>query len=230
MSRGALHGVKVLDLSRVLAGPWAGRCWPTSAPTSSRWNGPAAGDDTRAWGPPWFGRTRGGGRSRDVGVLPLRQPQQALHHDRHRRRPRARPLVRSLAAEADVVLENFKVGGLRQYGLDYASLRAINPRLVYCSITGLRPDGSLRAARRLRLPDPGHGRADERHWPPRRRGGRRSAEGGRGADRRPDRPVRHRRRAGRAGASRHARARASTSTSRCWTCRSPASPTRRPTT
>jgi crotonobetainyl-CoA:carnitine CoA-transferase CaiB-like acyl-CoA transferase len=86
--------------------------------------------------------------------------------------PEGQALVRRLAMEADVVLENFKVGGLEQYGLDHASLLALKPSLVYCSITGFGQTGPVRAARRLRLPDPGHGRPDERHRPRRRRRGR----------------------------------------------------------
>ena len=123
-----------------VGGPVAGRPW------RRRGQGRAAGagDDTRAWGPPWL-NDADGESTRDVGLLSLRQPQQALGHDRHRRARRARRLVRQLAGKADVLLENFKVGGLAQYGLDYASLQAINPRLIYCSITGFGQTGPYAA-------------------------------------------------------------------------------------
>ncbi len=131
--------------------------------------------------------------TREAALLIALQPQQAQHYHRHGPAPKARPQLRQLAAEADVVLENFKAGGLAQYGLDYASLNALNPQPDLLLHHRLRPRRPLRRARRLRLDGAGHVRPDEHHRPCRRRARRRPAEGGRGGDRRPHRPVRQQR-------------------------------------
>jgi crotonobetainyl-CoA:carnitine CoA-transferase CaiB-like acyl-CoA transferase len=195
MNVGALHGLKVLDLSRVLAGPWAGQLLGDLGADVVKVERPGPGDDTRTWGPPWV-KDETGADSRQAAYF-----QCANRNKRSVAIDIATPVgqaqVRALAAQADVVLENFKVGGLAGYGLDYASLAADNPKLVYCSITGFGQDGALCAARRLRLPDPGHGWPDEPDRPLGRRRRRRPAEGRRGPGGCDDRPVRHHRRAGR---------------------------------
>ncbi len=139
MRTGALAGLKVLDLSRVLAGPWAGQLLADLGADVVKVERPGSGDDTRAWGPPWLP---------DAGGVPTTESAYYLSANRNKRSvaidiatPQGQALVRQLAARADVVLENFKVGGLAQYGLDYASLKAVNPRLIYCSITGFGQDG-----------------------------------------------------------------------------------------
>jgi crotonobetainyl-CoA:carnitine CoA-transferase CaiB-like acyl-CoA transferase len=137
-SVGALQGLKVLDLSRVLAGPWAGQLLGDLGADVVKVERPGAGDDTRSWGPPWVE-----GRETDE--------RQAAYFQCANRNKRSVAIdlstdegqahVRALAAKADVVLENFKVGGLKGYGLDYESLKAVNPKLVYCSITGFGQTG-----------------------------------------------------------------------------------------
>jgi crotonobetainyl-CoA:carnitine CoA-transferase CaiB-like acyl-CoA transferase len=137
-SVGALQGLKVLDLSRVLAGPWAGQLLGDLGADVVKVERPGAGDDTRTWGPPWVE-----GRETDE-----RQAAYFQCANRNKRSvaidlatPEGQAQVRALAAKADVVLENFKVGGLKGYGLDYESLKAVNPKLVYCSITGFGQTG-----------------------------------------------------------------------------------------
>lgn len=131
-----LHGVKVVELARILAGPWAGQVLADLGAEVVKVEGPG-GDDTRTWGPPFVtdpdgGRTAGYyhacNRGKRVVVANF-----ATHEGQR--------IVRDLVAGADVLIENFKVGGLAKYGLDYASLSALNPRLVYCSITGFGQDG-----------------------------------------------------------------------------------------
>lgn len=133
--QGPLHGVKVVELARILAGPWAGQTLADLGADVLKVEAPE-GDDTRRWGPPfierdgevtaaYFHATNRGKRSVTVDF----------------RTPEGQEIVRKLIADADVVIENFKVGGLAKYGLDYASLAAVNPRLIYCSITGFGQDG-----------------------------------------------------------------------------------------
>ena len=140
---GALSHLRVLDLSRVLAGPWASQLLADLGAEVIKVEKPGSGDDTRHWGPPWL--ADGDGR-------PTREAAYYLCTNRNKRSltvdmttPEGQALIRELAADADVVLENFKVGGLTPYGLDYASLRALNPGLVYCSITGFGQDGPYAA-------------------------------------------------------------------------------------
>jgi len=134
-----LTGLRVLDLSRVLAGPWAGQLLADLGADVIKVERPGAGDDTRSWGPPYLKDQAG----RDTGEAAY-----FLCANRNKRSvaidiatPEGQALVRRLAAKADVLLENFKVGGLAQYGLDWNSLEALNPRLVYCSITGFGQTG-----------------------------------------------------------------------------------------
>ena len=131
-----LAGIKVLDLSRVLAGPWCTQLLADLGAEVIKIERPGQGDDTRHWGPPWHreGESRVAAyflscnRGKKSAAIDFAQPEGAA-------------LVRKLAAEADVVVENFKVGGLEKFGLDAASLRAANPRLIYASITGFGQDG-----------------------------------------------------------------------------------------
>jgi crotonobetainyl-CoA:carnitine CoA-transferase CaiB-like acyl-CoA transferase len=131
-----LAGLKVIELARILAGPWAGQVLADLGADVVKIESPA-GDDTRSWGPPFIDNPDG---TRDA----------AYFHAANRGKrsvvadfttPEGQAIVRDLIGDADVVIENFKVGGLAKYGLDYAALSAINPRLVYCSITGFGQDG-----------------------------------------------------------------------------------------
>jgi crotonobetainyl-CoA:carnitine CoA-transferase CaiB-like acyl-CoA transferase len=130
-----LEGLKVVELARILAGPWAGQVLADLGAEVIKVEAPA-GDDTRRWGPPFIERE--GERSA------------AYFHAANRGKrsvvadfatPVGQALVKRLVADADVVIENFKLGGLAKYGLDYPSLAALNPRLIYCSITGFGQDG-----------------------------------------------------------------------------------------
>ncbi|WP_170433967.1 CaiB/BaiF CoA transferase family protein [Ruegeria arenilitoris] len=132
---GPLAGLKVVELARILAGPWAGQTFADLGAEVIKVESPA-GDDTRAWGPPFVTRDQ------DVSA--------AYYHSTNRGKasviadfstPEGQQKVRALVADADVVIENFKVGGLKKYGLDYDSLSQLNPRLVYCSITGFGQTG-----------------------------------------------------------------------------------------
>ncbi len=136
---GALEGVRVLDLSRVLAGPWAGQLLADLGADVVKVERPGAGDDTRAWGPPWLNDPEGNSTGESAYYLSANRNKRSVTIDIATEE--GQRLVRRLAGKADVVLENFKVGGLAQYGLDYASLKAVNPRLVYCSITGFGQSG-----------------------------------------------------------------------------------------
>ena len=136
---GALAGLRVLDLSRVLAGPWAGQLLADLGADVVKVERPGQGDDTRAWGPPWLDDGEGRATSEAAYYLSANRNKRSITVDLSQ--PEGQRLVRELAAQADIVIENFKVGGLEQYGLDHASLRAQNPRLIYCSITGFGQTG-----------------------------------------------------------------------------------------
>ena len=135
---GPLAGVVVLDLSRVLAGPWATQVLADLGAEVIKIERPGSGDDTRAWGPPFAGGADGS-RSDAAYFLAANRNKKSVTVDIGA--PEGAALVRALAVKADVVVENFKVGGLKKYGLDWESLRAANPRLVYCSITGFGQTG-----------------------------------------------------------------------------------------
>jgi crotonobetainyl-CoA:carnitine CoA-transferase CaiB-like acyl-CoA transferase len=137
---GPLAGVVVLDLSRVLAGPWATQLLADLGAEVIKVERPGAGDDTRSWGPPFTTRADGS-RGDAAYYLCANRNKRALTVDMAK--PEGAALLRELAAQADVVVENFKTGGLKKYGLDWDSLRAVNPRLVYCSITGFGQTGPL---------------------------------------------------------------------------------------
>jgi crotonobetainyl-CoA:carnitine CoA-transferase CaiB-like acyl-CoA transferase len=133
-----LAGIRVIELARVLAGPWAGQMLADLGADVIKVENPEGGDDTRAWGPPFVEGVDGENLSA------------AYYHSTNRNKrsisvdlktPEGQETVRRLCASADVVIENFKRGGLEKYGLDYESLKAINPKLVYCSITGFGQNG-----------------------------------------------------------------------------------------
>lgn len=131
-----LHGIKILELARILAGPWAGQLLSDLGAEVIKVESPA-GDDTRTWGPPFADNGDG---TRDAAYYhACNRGKKSIIADFTKAADVAR--VKALAAQADVVIENFKVGGLAKYGLDYASLSALNPRLIYCSITGFGQDG-----------------------------------------------------------------------------------------
>lgn len=136
---GALSGLRVLDLSRVLAGPWASQTLADMGAEVIKIERPGSGDDTRGWGPPFAKDANGADSSEAAYYLTANRGKKSLTVDITK--PEGQEIVRNLAAESDVVLENFKVGGLAKYGLDYASLSKVNPKLVYCSITGFGQDG-----------------------------------------------------------------------------------------
>jgi len=131
-----LAGIRVLDLSRVLAGPWCGQLLADYGADVIKVERPGSGDDTRGWGPPYWGDPALGMAAY---YLSTNRGKRSIAIDIASAEGAA--LVRQLAAEADVLLENYKVGQLAKYGLDYASLSTLNPRLVYCSVTGYGQDG-----------------------------------------------------------------------------------------
>jgi len=131
-----LAGIKVLDLSRVLAGPWCTQLLADLGAEVIKIERPGAGDDTRHWGPPWHGE---GDRRVAAYFLSCNRGKKSAAIDFSR--PEGAELVRRLAAQADVVVENFKVGGLKKFGLDADTLRSANRRLIYASITGFGQDG-----------------------------------------------------------------------------------------
>lgn len=133
----ALAGVRVLDLSRVLAGPWASQILADLGADVIKIERPGSGDETRTWGPPYH--TDAGGRATAAYFLGTNRGKRSLTVDFTK--PAGADIIRRLAAESDVFLENHKVGDLARYGLDYATLRSINPKLVYCSITGFGQTG-----------------------------------------------------------------------------------------
>jgi crotonobetainyl-CoA:carnitine CoA-transferase CaiB-like acyl-CoA transferase len=138
MNQGPLSGVRVLDLSRVLAGPWATQTLADLGAEVIKIERPGVGDDTRHWGPPFT--TKADGSKGDAAYfLCANRGKKSVELDLAS--PEGAAAVRELAKSCDVVVENFKTGGLKKYGLDHASLSAVNPRLVYCSITGFGQDG-----------------------------------------------------------------------------------------
>jgi len=131
-----LEGIKVLDLSRVLAGPWCTQLLADLGAEVTKIERPGAGDDTRHWGPPWHGE---GDERVAAYFLSANRGKKSAAIDFAK--PKGAALVRRLAEQADVVVENFKVGGLKKFGLDAESLRAANPGLIVASITGFGQDG-----------------------------------------------------------------------------------------
>jgi formyl-CoA transferase len=139
---GILDGYRVLDLTRVLAGPWATQSLADLGAEVIKVERPGQGDDTRSWGPPFL-KDRDGRDTRDAAYyLACNRGKKSLTLDIAS--PEGRSIARSLALKSDVVVENFKVGDLARHGLDYASLAQANPGIVYCSITGFGQDGPYR--------------------------------------------------------------------------------------
>ncbi|AMJ57856.1 MULTISPECIES: CaiB/BaiF CoA-transferase family protein [Stenotrophomonas] len=134
-----LDGVRVLDLSRILAGPWATQVLADFGADVIKVERPGVGDDTRTWGPPYLKDAAGNDSSESAYYLCANRGKRSVAIDFTTGEGQA--LLRELVMHCDVLVENYKVGGLKKYGLDFASLQAINPKLVYCSITGYGQDG-----------------------------------------------------------------------------------------
>lgn len=139
---GALSHIRVLDLSRILAGPWASQVLADLGAGVIKIEHPAGGDDTRSWGPPFMRDDSGEPTAESAYFLCANRGKQSVCVDMKTAEGQA--ILRRMAAQCDVVIENFKVGGMAKYGLDYAALAAANPGLVYCSITGFGQTGPRR--------------------------------------------------------------------------------------
>jgi len=137
-----LAGLRVLDMSRILAGPWCGQVLADLGAEVIKVERPGKGDDTRAWGPPFLKDPDGKDTSESAYYLCANRGKQSVTLDIAKAEGQA--IARELAQHADILLENYKVGDLKRYGLDYATLSALNPRLVYCSITGFGQDGPFK--------------------------------------------------------------------------------------
>lgn len=136
---GPLSGVRVLDLSRIMAGPWSGQILADLGADVIKIERPDSGDDTRTWGPPFL-RDSDGQSTRESGYfLSVNRGKRSVTCDLAS--PEGQEIVRAIAARSDIVLENFKVGTLARYGLGYEDLRAVKPDLIYCSITGFGQSG-----------------------------------------------------------------------------------------
>ncbi|RIJ00851.1 CoA transferase [Achromobacter sp. K91] len=135
----ALTGIRVLDLSRILAGPWCTQNLADLGADVIKIERPRVGDDTRAWGPPFLKDGAGQDTEESAYYLSTNRNKRSVEADMAT--PAGAALIRELAAASDILVENFKVGGLAKYGLDYDSLKQINPRLIYCSVTGFGQDG-----------------------------------------------------------------------------------------
>lgn len=134
-----LTGIRVLDLTRVLAGPWCTQNLADLGAEVIKIERPGAGDDTRSWGPPYIKDAHGHDTTEAAYYASANRNKQSVAIDIASER--GAELVRKLALQCDILVENFKVGGLRKYGLDYESMKAINPALIYCSITGFGQTG-----------------------------------------------------------------------------------------
>lgn len=141
-AKGPLSHVKVLDLSRILAAPWASQILADLGADVIKVERPGAGDDTRTWGPPFLKDAEGRDTKEAGYYLAVNRGKRSITVSLEK--PEGQQIVKDLAAEADIVLENYKAGTLARYGLDEASLRKINPRLIYCSVTGFGQSGPRR--------------------------------------------------------------------------------------
>lgn len=135
----SLDGIRILDLSRVLAGPWCTQTLADLGADVIKIERPGTGDDTRTWGPPFLTDAQGHETQEAAYYLGTNRNKRSLTCDIAK--PEGAVLIRELVVHCDVFVENFKVGDMARYGLDYASLKAINPRLVYCSVTGFGQTG-----------------------------------------------------------------------------------------
>ncbi|MBU3577895.1 CaiB/BaiF CoA-transferase family protein [Polynucleobacter sp. UK-Kesae-W10] len=136
---GALSHIRVLDLSRVLAGPWCAQNLADLGADVIKVERPGAGDDTRHWGPPFVKDAQGQETAESAYFICINRNKRSITVDISK--PEGQDIIRQLAAESDIVLENYKVGDLAKYGLDYASLAQFKPDLIYCSITGFGQTG-----------------------------------------------------------------------------------------
>ena len=136
---GSLSHLRVLDLTRVLAGPWCTQTLGDLGADVIKVERPDTGDDTRAWGPSWLVDGEGNETTDSAYFSSCNRNKRSLTVDISK--PEGQALLRELAAKCDILVENYKLGDLKRYGLDYASLAAINPKLVYCSITAYGQDG-----------------------------------------------------------------------------------------
>jgi len=134
-----LSHIRVLDLTRVLAGPWATQNLADLGAEVIKIERPGTGDDTRTWGPPWLKDRDGRDTHEAAYFLSVNRGKKSVTLDISS--PEGQRLARELAVKCDVVVENYKVGGLAKYGLDYAGLRRVNPRIIYCSLTGFGQSG-----------------------------------------------------------------------------------------
>ncbi|MFT6590081.1 MAG: crotonobetainyl-CoA:carnitine CoA-transferase CaiB-like acyl-CoA transferase [Rhodoferax sp.] len=135
----ALSHLKVLDLSRVLAGPWCTQMLADLGADVVKVERPKVGDDTRHWGPPFLQDAQGNDTHQATYFTACNRNKRSITIDMAQ--PEGQALIRQMAQSSDILVENFKVGGLAAYGLDYASLKALNPRLIYCSVTGFGQEG-----------------------------------------------------------------------------------------
>jgi len=136
---GALSHIRVLDLTRILAGPWCTQILADLGAEVIKIERPGGGDDTRSWGPPYLKDTDGNDTRESAYYLSCNRGKKSVALDVSTYE--GQDIVRKLASQSDLLIENYKVSGLRQYGLDYESLKAVNPRLIYCSITGFGQPG-----------------------------------------------------------------------------------------
>jgi crotonobetainyl-CoA:carnitine CoA-transferase CaiB-like acyl-CoA transferase len=141
---GPLSNIRVLDLSRIMAAPWAGQILADLGADVIKVERPGAGDDTRTWGPPFL-KDASGKDTKEAGYyLSVNRGKRSITVELDK--PQGQTVVRALAARSDIVLENFKVGTLKRFGLDYEALKAVNPRIIYCSVTGFGQTGPKRDA------------------------------------------------------------------------------------
>ncbi|MFY9317176.1 MAG: CaiB/BaiF CoA-transferase family protein [Burkholderiales bacterium] len=136
---GPLSHIRVLDLSRVLAGPWAAQNLADLGAEVIKVERPGAGDDTRGWGPPWLKDGAGKDTAESAYFLSVNRNKKSVTLDIAK--PEGQKIARELAAKSQVLIENYKVGTLKRYGLDFGSLKKINSSLIYCSVTGFGQDG-----------------------------------------------------------------------------------------
>ena len=138
-SMGALNHLRVLDLSRVLAGPWCGQNLADLGADVIKVERPITGDDTRQWGPPFLKNSEGQETTESAFYLAINRNKRSITVDISK--PEGQEIIKKLVLESDIVIENYKVGQLRKYGLDYDSLKALKNDLIYCSITGFGQTG-----------------------------------------------------------------------------------------
>lgn len=138
-ANGPLHGIRVLDLSRVLAAPWCMQNLGDLGADIVKVERPGSGDESRTWGPPWLNDAQGKPTRESAYFLSINRNKRSITIDMTK--PQGQALIRKMAESADICIENFKVGDLARYGLDYASLVKVNPKLIYCSVTGFGQDG-----------------------------------------------------------------------------------------